>query len=279
MAIELNHTIVYSLDKHEAATFFADIFGLPAPVDVRGTLVQEPNGCWTVDTGAGALVAILPVGTIVDHAAGSVTTPDGSILPTGSGIEGVGGVTAVNDLPGAPDGFWTNYVTFCDPVALQVLVLDEFTPIDPGAASTDEELVELLTDATFTVSWPCGLGFTLSDEEQEVAIYLYPSIPEPPAATPVVLPDAAWTGTVVFGENLLVNHCDDVVEPDEPVRVEAAAWPIVGGEIDFEAPEELCGAAGSVEATLRGLVVAGPLGSITLPDLDVVNTACGCFAG
>ncbi len=32
MAIELNHTIVYSLDKHEAATFFADIFGLPAPV-------------------------------------------------------------------------------------------------------------------------------------------------------------------------------------------------------------------------------------------------------
>lgn len=247
--------------------------------DVRGTLVQELNGCWRIYAKGGSLVAILPVGSVVDHAVGFVTTRDGSILPSGARIEGVGGVTALNELPGAPDGFWSNYVAFCDPVALDVLVLDEFTPIDPGAALTDEELVALLTDAAPSVSWPCGLGFTLSDEDQEVAIYLYPSAAEPPTAAPVALPDPEWRGTVVFGANLLVNHCDDVVEPDEPVRIEIAAWPIVGGQIDFEVPAELCGAAGPVEATLRGLVVAGPLGSIALPDLDVVNTAYGCFAG
>lgn len=247
--------------------------------DVRGTLVQQSSGCWTVDTGAGALVAILPVGTVVDHAAGAVTTADGSALLSGSTIEGVGGITAVNELPGAPDGFWSNYLAFCDPVALQVLVVDEFTPIDSAEAMTDEELVALLTDATLAVSWPCGLGFTISDEDQEVAIYVHPSAAELPTVTPVVLPDPEWEGSVVLGTNLLVNHCDDVVEPDEPVRVEAAVWTITGGTIDFEAPSELCGAAGPVQATLSGLVVAGPLGSITLPDLDVVNTAYGCFAG
>jgi hypothetical protein len=247
--------------------------------DVRGTLVQEPNGCWTIDTGAGALVAIFPVGTAVDHSDGVVTTAEGAALPSGATIEGFGGLTAVNDLPGAPDGFWSNYLAFCDPVALQVLVVDQFTPIDSGQAMTDEELVALLNDATLSVSWPCGLGFTLSDQDQEVAIYLYPTTAEPPTVTPVVLPDPEWEGSVVLGENLLVNHCDDVIGTDEPVRVEVAVWPIIGGTIDFEAPSELCGAAGPIEAMLRGLVVAGPLGSMTLPDLDVVNTAYGCFAG
>ncbi|HSJ70619.1 MAG TPA: hypothetical protein VLA29_03110 [Acidimicrobiia bacterium] len=247
--------------------------------DVRGTLVRETNGCWTIDTGAGPLVVVFPIGTSVDHATGVVTTADGFALANGETVEGVGGLTAVNDLPGAPDGFWSNYLGFCDPVALQVLVVDEFTPIDSGEAMTDEELVALLTDATLAVSWPCGLGFTLSDEDQGVAIYVYPSAAEPPTVTPVVLPDPGWEGSVVLGTNLLVNHCDDVVEPHEPVRVETAVWPIIGGTIDFEAPSELCGAAGPIEATLRGLVVAGPLGSMTLPDLDVVNTAYGCFAG
>jgi catechol 2,3-dioxygenase-like lactoylglutathione lyase family enzyme len=31
MAIKLNHTIVHSKDKGAAATFFAELFGLPAP--------------------------------------------------------------------------------------------------------------------------------------------------------------------------------------------------------------------------------------------------------
>lgn len=31
MTIKLNHTIVHSRDKHAAAVFFAELFGLPAP--------------------------------------------------------------------------------------------------------------------------------------------------------------------------------------------------------------------------------------------------------
>src|SRR5258708_11898130 len=31
MTIKLNHTIVHSLDQREAAGFFAELFGLPAP--------------------------------------------------------------------------------------------------------------------------------------------------------------------------------------------------------------------------------------------------------
>src|SRR5438445_12802536 len=42
MTIELNHTIVHSVEKRAAAEFFAGVFGLPAPkrfyafLDVRG---------------------------------------------------------------------------------------------------------------------------------------------------------------------------------------------------------------------------------------------------
>ena len=32
MSVQLDHTIVPAHDKHESATFFADVFGLPAPV-------------------------------------------------------------------------------------------------------------------------------------------------------------------------------------------------------------------------------------------------------
>ena len=32
MAVELNHTIVAAKDKHESATFLAEVLGLPAPV-------------------------------------------------------------------------------------------------------------------------------------------------------------------------------------------------------------------------------------------------------
>jgi len=32
MTIKLNHTIVYSRDKHASSTFLTDLFGLPGPV-------------------------------------------------------------------------------------------------------------------------------------------------------------------------------------------------------------------------------------------------------
>lgn len=45
MAIELNHTIVHTRDKRVAATFLAEIMGLPAPVAFGPFLgVQTANG-------------------------------------------------------------------------------------------------------------------------------------------------------------------------------------------------------------------------------------------
>jgi catechol 2,3-dioxygenase-like lactoylglutathione lyase family enzyme len=45
MAIELNHTIVHTRDKRAAATFLAEIMGLPAPVAFGPFLgVQTANG-------------------------------------------------------------------------------------------------------------------------------------------------------------------------------------------------------------------------------------------
>jgi catechol 2,3-dioxygenase-like lactoylglutathione lyase family enzyme len=41
MAIKLNHTIVHSKDKHAAAQFFVELFGLPAPKTFFGFLDVE----------------------------------------------------------------------------------------------------------------------------------------------------------------------------------------------------------------------------------------------
>jgi len=46
MAIQLNHTIVHVRDKHESATFLAELFDLPAPKPFAGHFmtVQLANG-------------------------------------------------------------------------------------------------------------------------------------------------------------------------------------------------------------------------------------------
>jgi catechol 2,3-dioxygenase-like lactoylglutathione lyase family enzyme len=49
MTIKLNHTIVYSGDKHASSTFFADLFGLPAPVPFGPFLGVEVDNEVTLD--------------------------------------------------------------------------------------------------------------------------------------------------------------------------------------------------------------------------------------
>src|SRR5215470_10863432 len=45
MAITFNHTIVWSHDKRESATFLADLFDLPSPAPIGGFLtVSVANG-------------------------------------------------------------------------------------------------------------------------------------------------------------------------------------------------------------------------------------------
>lgn len=49
MTIKLNHTIVYARDKRAAATFFAEIFGLPKPVGFGPFLGVEVGNEVTLD--------------------------------------------------------------------------------------------------------------------------------------------------------------------------------------------------------------------------------------
>jgi len=46
MAIELNHTIIHAYDKQKAATFMAEILGLPAPEPMFNyfLVVRTANG-------------------------------------------------------------------------------------------------------------------------------------------------------------------------------------------------------------------------------------------
>jgi catechol 2,3-dioxygenase-like lactoylglutathione lyase family enzyme len=49
MSIKLNHTIVYSADKHAAATFLTDLFGLPDAVPWGPFLAVEVGNEVTLD--------------------------------------------------------------------------------------------------------------------------------------------------------------------------------------------------------------------------------------
>jgi catechol 2,3-dioxygenase-like lactoylglutathione lyase family enzyme len=49
MAVQLNHTIVSVRDKHEAATFFADILGLPEPTAYGPFAVLELSNDVSLD--------------------------------------------------------------------------------------------------------------------------------------------------------------------------------------------------------------------------------------
>jgi catechol 2,3-dioxygenase-like lactoylglutathione lyase family enzyme len=49
MTIKLNHTIVHSRDQRAAATFFAELFGLPAPVPFGPFLGVEVSNEVTLD--------------------------------------------------------------------------------------------------------------------------------------------------------------------------------------------------------------------------------------
>ncbi len=49
MAIQLNHTIVFSRDKHESAAFFCEILGRPAPVPFGPFLAVRMDNDVTLD--------------------------------------------------------------------------------------------------------------------------------------------------------------------------------------------------------------------------------------
>lgn len=248
---------------------------------IAGIVDLRDDGCWTVDIGSGPRIAILPVDfelTVVDDLV-AIGLPGERPITSGMAIAGTGGTTPAASLPGGADGFWGNYLMFCEPAASEVVVIDTIEPASQIADLTTEELKALVRDADLADSWPCGLGFSIASPDQRVALYLFPVTES--IDPPITFPNPAWEGVVVVGSDLLVNHCDDVVEPDEPERIVAAEWPITEGTLTFSLPDDdiMCGSLGDVEAVLTGAVIDTGAGTIALDDLSMVNTAYGCFAG
>jgi hypothetical protein len=149
---------------------------------------------------------------------------------------------------------------------------------DPRAM-TEEQLLDMIRTADLAVSWGCGLGFTVSTEDQHVAIVMHPADAEAIIAPPVSFPHPDWRATVLVGKNLLANHCDDVVEGWEPVPVVAGQWELAAGTLLFTPPADGPCSGGPIEATLIGASIAMADGLLEIPDLSMVNDAYGCFAG
>ncbi|MEX0796463.1 MAG: hypothetical protein WD274_07200 [Acidimicrobiia bacterium] len=247
---------------------------------LTGTLHLQSNGCWTVDLGDGDRLVVFPPDYTLASDGAAMMGPGGVSFSDGMAVDAIGGIVPTEGFPGVPDGFWGNYFEFCDPAAAEAVVVDELTPAFDVAALPADELVTMLQEADLSMSWGCGLGFTLSTPDQRVALYLSPNDYEAVPNSPVSFPDDAWQASVAVGKNLMANHCDDVLEGWEPEAVFAAEWPVISGTLEFEPPESAsCGAIGPVEANLSGIVVETPEGPVDLGDLTVVNEAYGCFAG
>lgn len=143
--------------------------------------------------------------------------------------------------------------------------------VEPGNA-------ELAEQAELTEFWPCGIGFAASNQEQTVALFVYSNDNEPDP--PVSFPSEAWDARLVLGEDLLANHCDDVIEEGEPVPLIEEEWVINGGTLEFDDPGTgICGAPGPVSGTFTGLTAENNANTVDIGDLEVVNSSYGCFAG
>lgn len=250
------------------------------PFALSGDLSLDDRGCWTIAFAGEERLLIFPMGFTLASDGSTTVSPTGEGFASGQSVDMTGGLTATSSLPGVPDGFWGNYLSFCDPNANEVVIVDDLSPAYDPTRLSDDELIELVESAELSESWPCGLGFTASTADQRVALYLNPNDFDNPASPPIEFPSGDWTGIVVVGKNLMVNHCDDVAEFWEPERVVAAEWPISAGSLRFEPPADLfCSAGGPIEAEFSAVAVDSTTGSIELGDLTLVNEAYGCFAG
>jgi hypothetical protein len=129
----------------------------------------------------------------------------------------------------------------------------------------------------------CGFGFWLGDPDEEVAVRFAAAdeiVVEgylPPETT---LPDDAWDATLLIGEDLYANWCDDVLEPGEPEPSVAEEWPITAGTITLRGsvPADVC--PHRARATVTGLEATRPDGTtVELGERELANDAWGCFAG
>ncbi len=137
---------------------------------------------------------------------------------------------------------------------------------------------------TLTQTWGCGHGFWMSDQEQTMGLLIDTGGVDQTAltaGTPVDLPDEQWRATVMLGENLFANWCNDVVDETTPQPVITAEFEVTAGTVIPQHIPPFDMACQAEEATLevRGLTATGPDGDVTIPDMTMVNDSWGCFAG
>ena len=257
-------------------------FDLPDTRAMVGTLNADERGCWRLDGSYDGALVVLPSGFELGRSGDELRTASGEPLASGTPVDAIGAMVPTDPLPGGPDGRWSSYVGFCAPDSQALVVLEILDPVDRQSTSpADPELIEQFTDAKFDTHWPCGNGFAVSDPDQRVGLFLQPTTPEPPRAGTVTLPDERFTATVVVGEYLFVNHCDDVMEWFEPEPVRWAEWEVVEGRFDYRPGDDtgMCTQTGPVTTVLRDARLATPTGQIALAPIELVNEAFGCFAG
>lgn len=166
----------------------------------------------------------------------------------------------------------------CTPRTIAVIVAVLLTACGGTAAPGAEQL-----DLAAMEEYGCGTGFWLGSPDERVAVRLAAS-PEiaaegelPREAT---LPDAAWDATVLIGEDLYANWCDDVLEPGEPEPAVSERWPITSGTITLQASVPAAACPSEVRGTVSGLEATRPDGTIVeLGGREVGNDTWGCFAG
>jgi len=151
-----------------------------------------------------------------------------------------------------------------------------------GCARNDTPETEQLDLATMD-EYGCGFGFWLGSSDQEVAVRFAAAnqiAAEGDLPQQATLPDDAWEATVIIGEDLYANWCDDVLEPGEPEPAVAERWPITAGSITLHEPlpADLC--PHTARATVTGLEATRPDGAtVHLGERELTNDAWGCFAG
>lgn len=98
---------------------------------ISGEITLESSGCWTIEIGGGAALVVFPEGWLEDGTGAAMTSPDGALsVASGDTVDGVGGSVPAETFPGVPDGYWGNYLAFCEPAVHKFVVLDEILSVD-----------------------------------------------------------------------------------------------------------------------------------------------------
>jgi hypothetical protein len=129
----------------------------------------------------------------------------------------------------------------------------------------------------------CGYGFWLGSPDGRAALRFAADHEEavsgglPQEAS---LPHEAWDATVLIGEDLYANWCDDVLEAGEPEPVVAEEWLITAGTLTFDVRPETADCPVEARATATSIEATRPDGTtVELGRRQLTNETWGCFAG